>query len=203
MLVPWSWKQGNYQPYYTPLHPRRVTAFSNVWSAFVDQVPILQNIIWSNNFRNMNLMCQPLTRIAHRTKLKSTVCWDITPCSLLIVNWHFRRKFFILYKNFLTIVDRDCMLIILYYVFILSTYFLQMLRDFYDVMLSFDMSNCIFLQLSMKLIIIITTYHLLSLPPAFMLILCLAYSSTLKMEALCSFKIAVDFQRTAWHYIRR
>jgi hypothetical protein len=35
----------------------------------------------------------------------------------------------------------------------------------------------------------------------FMLVSCLAYSVTLKMEATCSSKTLVDFQRTTWHYI--
>jgi hypothetical protein len=35
----------------------------------------------------------------------------------------------------------------------------------------------------------------------FMLVSCLAYSSTLKMEATCSSEMSVDFQRTIWHYI--
>jgi hypothetical protein len=32
---------------------------------------------------------------------------------------------------------------------------------------------------------------------------CLANSSTLKMDATCSSKTSVDFQRTAWNYIPR
>jgi hypothetical protein len=39
------------------------------------------------------------------------------------------------------------------------------------------------------------------LSPAFTLVSCLAYSSTLKMEAVCFSKTVVDFQRTTWHYI--
>jgi hypothetical protein len=38
-------------------------------------------------------------------------------------------------------------------------------------------------------------------PTAFTLVSCLAYASTLKMEATCSHKMAVDFQRTTWRYI--
>jgi hypothetical protein len=34
-----------------------------------------------------------------------------------------------------------------------------------------------------------------------MLVSCLAYSSTLKMEATCSYETLVDFQWTTWHYI--
>jgi hypothetical protein len=34
-----------------------------------------------------------------------------------------------------------------------------------------------------------------------MLVSCLAYSSTLKMEVTSSFETSVDFQRTAWRYI--
>jgi hypothetical protein len=30
---------------------------------------------------------------------------------------------------------------------------------------------------------------------------CLAYSSTLKMQATCSSEMSVDIQRTTWHYI--
>jgi hypothetical protein len=41
----------------------------------------------------------------------------------------------------------------------------------------------------------------LCLPHAFMLISCLAYFSTLKMEAACSSETPVDFQRTTWRYI--
>jgi hypothetical protein len=41
---------------------------------------------------------------------------------------------------------------------------------------------------------------LLSLPTVFMLVSSLAYS-TLKMEAICSSKTSVHFQRTTWHYI--
>jgi hypothetical protein len=36
----------------------------------------------------------------------------------------------------------------------------------------------------------------LCLPPAFTLVSCLAYSSTTKMEATCSFEMSADFQRT-------
>jgi hypothetical protein len=42
---------------------------------------------------------------------------------------------------------------------------------------------------------------LLCLPPAFMLVSCLIYSSNLKMEAIYSSKTLVDFQCTAWCYI--
>jgi hypothetical protein len=38
-------------------------------------------------------------------------------------------------------------------------------------------------------------------PPACTLVSCLAYSSTLKMEAICSSETSVDFQRTTWRYI--
>jgi hypothetical protein len=41
----------------------------------------------------------------------------------------------------------------------------------------------------------------LSLPPAFMLVSCLAYSLTLKMEAIYSSEMSVDFQWTTQHYI--
>jgi hypothetical protein len=40
-----------------------------------------------------------------------------------------------------------------------------------------------------------------SLPPAFMLVSCLAYFSTLKMEATCFSEASVEFQRTTWRYI--
>jgi hypothetical protein len=36
---------------------------------------------------------------------------------------------------------------------------------------------------------------------SFMLVSCLAYSSTLNMEAKYSFETSVDFQRTKWRYI--
>jgi hypothetical protein len=39
------------------------------------------------------------------------------------------------------------------------------------------------------------------LPPAFMPVSCLAYSSSLKMEAICSSETSVDFQRTTRRYI--
>jgi hypothetical protein len=41
----------------------------------------------------------------------------------------------------------------------------------------------------------------LCLPPAFTLVSCLVYSSTLKMEATYSSKTSVDFQRTTRRYI--
>jgi hypothetical protein len=41
----------------------------------------------------------------------------------------------------------------------------------------------------------------LCFPPAFMLVSCLAYSSTLKMEAICSSKTSVETQRTTWRLI--
>jgi hypothetical protein len=34
------------------------------------------------------------------------------------------------------------------------------------------------------------------LPPAFMLVSCSAYFTTMKMEAICSFETSVDFQTT-------
>jgi hypothetical protein len=37
--------------------------------------------------------------------------------------------------------------------------------------------------------------------PAFVLVSCLAYFSTLKMEAICSSETSVDCQWTTWHYI--
>jgi hypothetical protein len=43
--------------------------------------------------------------------------------------------------------------------------------------------------------------HKLCLPPAFTLVSCSAYSSTLKMEAICSSETSVDFQRTTRRYI--
>jgi hypothetical protein len=41
----------------------------------------------------------------------------------------------------------------------------------------------------------------LCLPSTFTLVSCLAYFSTLKMEATCSSATSVDFQRTARRYI--
>jgi hypothetical protein len=41
----------------------------------------------------------------------------------------------------------------------------------------------------------------LCLPPAFTLVSCSAYSSTLKMEAICSCETSVDFQRNTRRYI--
>jgi hypothetical protein len=41
----------------------------------------------------------------------------------------------------------------------------------------------------------------LRLPPAFTLVSCLAYSSTLKIEATCSSETSVYFQRTTRRYI--
>jgi hypothetical protein len=37
----------------------------------------------------------------------------------------------------------------------------------------------------------------------FMLVSCLAYSFTLKMEVTCPSEVSVDFQQTAWHYITK
>jgi hypothetical protein len=48
------------------------------------------------------------------------------------------------------------------------------------------------------------TYHLyllLCLPPAFTLVSCLAYFSTLKIETICSFETSVGSQWTTWRYI--
>jgi hypothetical protein len=45
------------------------------------------------------------------------------------------------------------------------------------------------------------TYSLHLQPPAFMLASCSAYSSTLKMQAICSSEMLVDFQRTTRRYI--
>jgi hypothetical protein len=39
------------------------------------------------------------------------------------------------------------------------------------------------------------------LPVCIMLVSSLDYSSTVKMEAICSSKDSVDFKQTAWHYI--
>jgi hypothetical protein len=41
----------------------------------------------------------------------------------------------------------------------------------------------------------------LCLPPAFTLVSCSAYSSTLKMEAICSSETSVDIQQPTWRYI--
>jgi hypothetical protein len=41
----------------------------------------------------------------------------------------------------------------------------------------------------------------LCLPPAFTLVSCSAYSSTLKMEAICSSETSVYFQRTTRRYM--
>jgi hypothetical protein len=41
----------------------------------------------------------------------------------------------------------------------------------------------------------------LCLPPDFTLVSCLAYFSTLKLEATCSSETSVDFQRTKGRYI--
>jgi hypothetical protein len=43
--------------------------------------------------------------------------------------------------------------------------------------------------------------RLLSLPPAFTLVSCLAYSSTLKVELTFPSETSVDIQRTTWRYI--
>jgi hypothetical protein len=40
-----------------------------------------------------------------------------------------------------------------------------------------------------------------SSPPAFMLISCSAFSSTLKVEAICYSETLVEFQRTTWRYM--
>jgi hypothetical protein len=39
------------------------------------------------------------------------------------------------------------------------------------------------------------------LPPALTLVLCLVYSSILKVEPTCSSEMSFDFQRTTWRYI--
>jgi hypothetical protein len=39
--------------------------------------------------------------------------------------------------------------------------------------------------------------------PAFMLVSCSAYSSTQKMEAICSSETSFDFQRTTWRYSQK
>jgi hypothetical protein len=41
----------------------------------------------------------------------------------------------------------------------------------------------------------------LCLPPASMLVSCLAYSLTLKMEVICSSDTSIDIQWTTWCYI--
>jgi hypothetical protein len=46
-----------------------------------------------------------------------------------------------------------------------------------------------------------TIYSILLLAACFMLFSCLAYSSTLKMEATCFSETLVDFQWTTWRYI--
>jgi hypothetical protein len=43
--------------------------------------------------------------------------------------------------------------------------------------------------------------NVVCLPPAFTLVSCSAYSSTLKMEVICSSETSVDFQQTTRHYI--
>jgi hypothetical protein len=55
----------------------------------------------------------------------------------------------------------------------------------------------------MKSVCDITPYSPLKalLVTRFMLIFCLGYSSTLKMEASCSSETSVNFQWTARHYI--
>jgi hypothetical protein len=40
-----------------------------------------------------------------------------------------------------------------------------------------------------------------SLPPAFILVSCSTYTSTLKIEAICSNETSVEFQRTTRRYI--
>jgi hypothetical protein len=42
-----------------------------------------------------------------------------------------------------------------------------------------------------------------SLSPAFTLVSCSAYSSALKMEAICSSETTGDFKRTTWRYIQK
>jgi hypothetical protein len=39
------------------------------------------------------------------------------------------------------------------------------------------------------------------LPTCFMLVSCLVYSSTLKMDVTCSSETTADIQQTTWHYI--
>jgi hypothetical protein len=40
-----------------------------------------------------------------------------------------------------------------------------------------------------------------SFPLVFLLVSCLAYSSTMKVGAICSSEMSVDFQRATWHYV--
>jgi hypothetical protein len=41
----------------------------------------------------------------------------------------------------------------------------------------------------------------LCLPPAFTLVSCLVYASTLKMEMTCSSETSVELQLTTWRYV--
>jgi hypothetical protein len=43
--------------------------------------------------------------------------------------------------------------------------------------------------------------QMIGLLSAFVVLSCSAYSSTLKMEAICSSNASVDFQRSTWCYI--
>jgi hypothetical protein len=50
-------------------------------------------------------------------------------------------------------------------------------------------------------LLILNSSYWLCLQPAFTLVSCSAYNSTLKMEATCSSETSVDIQRTTWRYI--
>jgi hypothetical protein len=80
---------------------------------------------------------------------KSTIFWDIMPCSLLKVNRRFGRTY----------------------------------------------------RLHLQGRRIRQAREELCLPYAFTVLSCSAYSSTLKMEAICSSETSVGFQRTTWRYI--
>jgi hypothetical protein len=83
--------------------------------------------------------------------VKSSIFWDITPCGLLKVNWHFTGP---------------CGLH-------LHGRRISQARNQHEA--GSKQSSC------------------------YLLVSCLAYSSTLKMEATCPSEMLVEFQQTTWH----
>jgi hypothetical protein len=121
--------------------------------------------------------------------MKSTVFWDITPCSTLKVN----RRFGVTYRLYL---QGTVGFEVLTAVAVKSTIF-------------WDITPCSTLKVNRRFG---ATYRLhlqgrrisraeLCLPAAFLLVSCSSYSSTLKMEAICSSVTSVDFQRITRRYI--
>jgi hypothetical protein len=74
---------------------------------------------------------------------------------------------------------------------------LQTNRPYLKIILFWDITSCSPLKVNRRF----EGTCRLCLPPAFTLVYCSAYPSTLKMEAICSSETSVDFQLTARSYI--